>query len=132
MIMPPEPCIIEPAYSFNIDRFVEAWGEVQSGGDDFAVGEHGELGRFQIKKSLWEQHCHLPFTLARDRRNSEVVFTRIICDYLLKARMKGCTDSMLPAVVTQWLAVGSSHKGPINLAKKDEISRVLKLYELPL
>lgn len=126
--MPPEPQIIAPAYSFKLDEYLEAWGAVQSGNDDDAEGSHGELGRYQIKPALWKKYCEVPFNMAVHRANSRVVIIRVICDYIIQARSNGCDERMLPEVVTFWLACGR-HATVANSFKRDEIQRVLNLYE---
>lgn len=125
--MPPEPCIIASAYSFQLDKFLDAWAQVQSGNYADAEGPHGELGLYQIKQDLWEKHCKLPFRLALQPSNSRVVFIRIVCDYLLQAKSTGCSEAMLPEVITFWLACGRNAT-VANKWKRDEIERVLNLY----
>lgn len=127
--MSPEPSVIAPAYSFNLDRFLEALSQVESGDYDLAEGLHGERGRYQIKQSTWEKHCLIPFSTAVHYSNSRVVAIRIICDYLVKAKSQGCSDKMLPNVVAFWWCCGE-HASHANKWKRDEIQRILNLYEL--
>lgn len=129
--MPPEPSIIAPAYSFNVDKYLEAWGEVQSGNEDELVGLHGEGGRYQIKPALWKEHCSLPFSLCKQYSNSRVVMMRILTSYLVQAKQLGCMERDLPDVITHWLACGRSFT-TVSAAKRSEIRRVLNLYELAL
>lgn len=45
---------------------VETASTAHPQGDDLAQGKHGELGRYQIQKQLWQQVSHLPFECATD------------------------------------------------------------------
>lgn len=49
---------------------------VESGNNDFATGLHGEKGRFQMKKMVWEQHTKLPFSCVTNADTAEKVALR--------------------------------------------------------
>lgn len=46
-----------------MDRFL-ALSQIESGDNDFAVGQAGEISRFQIRRELWQQLTHLPLSQA--------------------------------------------------------------------
>lgn len=50
----------------DFERLAAAIAQVESGSRDDAIGQHGERGRYQIQKQLWQQVSHLPFECAHD------------------------------------------------------------------
>src|SRR5580698_7101334 len=53
-----------------MDRFT-ALSQIESGDNDFAVGQAGEISRYQIRRELWSKLTHLPLSQAT---NSYVAF----------------------------------------------------------
>ena len=53
-----------------MDRFT-ALSQIESGDNDFAVGQAGEISRYQIRRELWRRLTHLPLSQAT---NSVVAF----------------------------------------------------------
>lgn len=45
----------------DIPTFLLALSLVESGGDDLAIGKHGERSRFQITEAVWKQHTNVSF-----------------------------------------------------------------------
>ena len=56
--------ILSTAFSLGaMDRF-EALSMLESGDNDFAVGKHGEVSRYQIMPSVWREHTQAPISRA--------------------------------------------------------------------
>ena len=58
------------AVAFDVTRFLEAVAEVESGGDNYAVGPKGEVSKFQILPSTWRSLTPAPLSFASDPRYS--------------------------------------------------------------
>ena len=53
-----------------MDRFT-ALSQIESGDNDYAIGQAGEISRYQIRRELWQQMTHLPLDQAT---NSAVAY----------------------------------------------------------
>jgi hypothetical protein len=127
MITAAPPSAIHAA-PFQMTHFLGALSQVESNNNDEAVGRHHELGRFQIKKILWERFTPLPFSLARFRFNSTKIAEKIISAYVERAEEKGVPANLIPDVIAQWWVMGESHEGPIPAFQRDHIQRIVNLY----
>lgn len=50
----------------DFDRLAACIAAIESNSRDDALGTHGERGRYQIQKQLWQQVSHLPHEAAHD------------------------------------------------------------------
>lgn len=85
--MPPKPkpsikIILTPIKPM-LDRF-KFLSMVESGDDDRAVGRAGEVSRYQIKKSVWQDHTKLPIASATNPFTA-IAVARVIADERCKA-----------------------------------------------
>ena len=48
--------------SVDLSRLLRCIAEVETGNRDWVVGRNGERSRYQIKKSVWYQHCPYIYT----------------------------------------------------------------------
>lgn len=76
-------------------------------GDDAAVGSHGERGRYQFQKQLWQQISYLPFEFAHDPVASKRVALRAL--EWLERRLRTHPDAIHSRV---YLIALAWHAGP--------------------
>lgn len=69
---PPPPVLHELA-EITPSVFLQSIAEVESGDHDYAVGKHGERGRFQFTEQVWKMHTTVDFHFAHDRLMSNLV-----------------------------------------------------------
>jgi hypothetical protein len=62
--------------AFAMDRFA-ALSMVESGDDDAARGQSGEVSRFQIRREVWVQLTNAPVSLAKDPKVAEAVARKL-------------------------------------------------------
>lgn len=48
---------LRAAEPLNYAKLLRAIAEVETGGNDGRIGRHGERSQYQIKASVWQQHC---------------------------------------------------------------------------
>jgi len=71
----------------NEDRFLYAVSQKESGGNQYAIGPHGERTEFQFTRDTWRQHTSVPFWYAGTDRE----FDRMIARKHLRYLMDGLT-----------------------------------------
>ena len=61
-------CMVNPLwaqqmYNIQYNTFFKALADVESGGNDRAIGSKGEVSAFQILPSIWNAHSDMPCSL---------------------------------------------------------------------
>jgi hypothetical protein len=79
---------------FAMDRFA-ALSMIESGDDDLACGQSGEVSRFQIRREVWGQLTNAPVSLASDPKVAEVVARKLAaarCEEFAREHGRPATD----------------------------------------
>ena len=77
-----------------MDRFA-ALSMIESGDDDAARGQSGEVSRFQIRREVWGQLTNAPVSLASDPKVAEVVARKLAaarCEKFAREHGRPATD----------------------------------------
>jgi len=128
MISP--PAIVQPAEEeFGMMRLMDAIAQVESGGDDAAVGSQGERGRFQFTEALWKEFSPMPFERANCRSCAEVTMSRLLLAWHHELVCKDVPMKMRAEIIVQWFECG--RHGAVTPRKRDSIQRILNLYYAP-
>lgn len=61
----PTPPVSQPPPSLDRSRFLDCVAEIESGGNDSAIGPCGSRSRYQLSQAVWRQHTSRPFTSCR-------------------------------------------------------------------
>lgn len=100
-------------------------------GDDAAVGGHGERGRYQFQKQLWQQISYLPFEFAHDPVASKRVALRAL--EWLERRLRTHQDIIHSRVYLIALAWHAGPQAVLHLfatkEQKQYAERVEAIYE---
>jgi len=110
------------------DRFWDAIAQVESGGDDYAVGKHGERGRLQITPALWgeivaEHGLDWPLRYARRPAEARYVATLATWRYAKEERLR--SDYRAVAAIYHGGIMGQGRP-----AAKQYADRVMNLMEI--
>lgn len=127
--MIPPPAYVQPAdeeSEFGIMRLMDAIAQVESGGDDEAIGSQGERGRFQFTRALWEEFSPMPFERANCRPCAETTMSRLLMAWHHELVCRDVPMNMRAEIVVQWFECG--RHGVPSPAKRDAIRRILNLY----
>jgi hypothetical protein len=74
------------ALNQDLNAKLRAISQIESGDNDHAKGRHGELSRYQLKKSVWKQH----FPSEKDQRHIPAEAWRCAKAHLCWLELKLC------------------------------------------
>jgi hypothetical protein len=77
-----------------MDRFA-ALSMIESGDDDRACGQDGEVSRFQIRRDVWSQLTNAPLSQASDPKVAETVARELVsarCEAFARRHGRAATD----------------------------------------
>jgi hypothetical protein len=104
----------------NSTHYLHALGEIESGGDDFAIGRHGEVGRFQCLPAVWRKATGRPLADAVNPAIALVVTLGII-----RARTGRDPSDLTPEQFCRAWHCPSAKR--LNREQRDYVNRFLNL-----
>lgn len=117
------------AERIDLGRLLDAIAQVESGGNDQAVGAHGERGRYQIREETWRAIApNYPFIFAHDPAISRKVAMRHL-EWL--AQRVACREPACANIIAiAWNAgVHAATDGYATPEQKDYAQRVTNIYQ---
>ncbi len=123
--------------NINLTLLLVAIAQVESGGNDAAIGKAGERSAFQMTRATWDECAHdhgiLPGDFERDASNREIADSRATATMI--RRMKQLEAAKIPVTVENlalaWhMGVSGAKRamGPGYINAKDYAQRVANLY----
>jgi hypothetical protein len=77
--------LLAPISAFAMNR-LDALGLIESGNNDFAVGTHQEVSRYQIQTDLWKQTCDENGLAGKGLMPTNPADARLVVEIIMKAR----------------------------------------------
>lgn len=115
---------IKPVYAFRTKDvaavYLDALAELETGGNDLAVGTHGEVGAWQCLPSVWKQFTRMPIASAQCHATALEVVLKVIV-----ARTGKNPAELTPAAFAMaWHCPNARH---LNRERRDYCARFCNL-----
>ena len=106
-----------------IAKMLWALSQIESGGNDFAHGRHGELGRFQPLKITWCEATNAPFSQATNPATASAVVLMVVA-----ARTGQNAANVTPErFALAWHAPAKIRGGKPTAEQRDYVARFVNL-----
>ena len=130
-IVTPAPPVVDYKKLLAAIAQVESADATHPEGNDAAVGSHGERGRYQIGRHLWESISTKPFTFAHDQQCAFLVAKRHLEWAERKIRRAGTLKAPMAFLLAlEWHSgMHAVFQSTLNHEQMSFATRVLNLYE---